>query len=437
MKRRYDVFIVGYYGRGNFGDEQSLRQLRSWIEELAPGCSVGTNAPFDSFGAVFQNCFSVLTAQVVIFGNGNIFQSESSHRSFYAYLFLLLLSRLLLKPTAALSQGIGPLSHLETLLLTCCTVGMVWVSRDGTSPRFARSVSGLDIAELSPPVFMYDENGQDSEYYGAGHEQLIDAPLKNRLVRTDRLHVALEAEKAGVELQLGRAPSKVRRYLDYRRQFTPSEQRRYALRNRRVLRWALRWQLVNDPPFTGLIYSFNPQVFYWLKERPLLIRRGLLDSFSLRLHPRLWFQRLRRGVDAAAAIIREIPGEQLVIVGAKDAPVSVLAESALHYPVCVSTLEPGALAKELSTIERSHFLVALPSPEQEEVGERIAELLPDRTILLCGGSIDALLKRKVYLPRFLHSLGLEWAVTLLFHPERARRLPSVAVGLIRGWKMLR
>lgn len=135
------VFLIGYYGFANAGDEYLLKKTICLMKEVyhtpricvlyrrvnrlkdasKSFLSVTKNPPycnskvlgevtFCARANIFKLLQTLFRADVVAFGGGGVFQTASSWRSIYYYLFLLAIAILARKPTYLVAQGIGPIT---------------------------------------------------------------------------------------------------------------------------------------------------------------------------------------------------------------------------------------------------------------------------------------------------------------------------------------
>ncbi len=118
QKCRFDVFLCGYYGYGNTGDELILESLCSGLhrqdQTLALGalcgpspvcgeaCPVPRRQPFAVLGAIRHS-------RIILLGGGTLLQNRTSHRSLYYYLALLAAARIMKRPYGMLLGGIAPI----------------------------------------------------------------------------------------------------------------------------------------------------------------------------------------------------------------------------------------------------------------------------------------------------------------------------------------
>lgn len=152
------LFLFGYFGRNNFGDEAILYSFLNWcrgrlsgaqfrVLTADPDCTaqrygVEPVAKMDIRGVAR----AVYWSDVVVAPGGGIFQDSSSVRSVFYYLGILLLARFFSRPVFLLSQGMGPLERGWTRKLVRWGlnhfVNRVWV-RDEQALRFVREL-GLE-----------------------------------------------------------------------------------------------------------------------------------------------------------------------------------------------------------------------------------------------------------------------------------------------------
>jgi polysaccharide pyruvyl transferase CsaB len=120
--REMKVLISGYYGFGNVGDEAVLQSIIQGLKknDLAVDITVLSAAPkitaeLNQVKSIFRyNAYKVLQAlvgcDVFISGGGTLFQNSTSNFSFFYYIKLVILAKLLRKKVAVFGQGFGPLT---------------------------------------------------------------------------------------------------------------------------------------------------------------------------------------------------------------------------------------------------------------------------------------------------------------------------------------
>ena len=115
------IFICGYYGFDNLGDEAILRSLIEGIRRQAPETeltvlSATRHQTEEEYGvkAISRNDYRALmhamkTQDVIVFGGGSLLQDVTSSRSILYYLGLMFLAKMHGKPLMMVAQGIGPI----------------------------------------------------------------------------------------------------------------------------------------------------------------------------------------------------------------------------------------------------------------------------------------------------------------------------------------
>jgi len=92
------VLLIGYYGKGNAGDEWLKEKTITLIKKAWPSSGIS-----ESKREFFK-------ADCIVYGGGGLFQNKTSNRSLVYYCFWVLLAWLLRKPVYMIGQGIGPIS---------------------------------------------------------------------------------------------------------------------------------------------------------------------------------------------------------------------------------------------------------------------------------------------------------------------------------------
>ncbi len=115
------IFICGYYGFDNLGDEAILRSLVEGIRSQEPSVeltvlSASRHETEEEYGvkAISRNDYRALmhamkSQDVIVFGGGSLLQDVTSSRSILYYLGLMFLAKLHGKPLMMVAQGIGPI----------------------------------------------------------------------------------------------------------------------------------------------------------------------------------------------------------------------------------------------------------------------------------------------------------------------------------------
>lgn len=115
------IFICGYYGFDNLGDEAILKALIEGIRQQAPDAEVtvlsaSRQKTEEEYGvrAISRNDYRALmhamkNQDLIVFGGGSLLQDVTSSRSILYYLGLMFLGKMHRKPIYMVAQGIGPI----------------------------------------------------------------------------------------------------------------------------------------------------------------------------------------------------------------------------------------------------------------------------------------------------------------------------------------
>jgi exopolysaccharide biosynthesis WecB/TagA/CpsF family protein len=436
-KRPPTIFCIGYYGHSNLGDEVSLGVLKSWMNEIAPHHEVITSLSPRTIKKLLLNYLYLFRAELIVFGNGNLFQSLTSKKSFYFYLSLLFVARICCKPLIALSQGIGPLTQYEQFFLNIIAGRMVWCSRDGTHPRFVRLIKSADLCEGSLNLFQYSSSKEKLSLFQSGHLALLNNKQHTSFISTDRLHIVIAAHQCDIPVQFPDNNSKIINYTEWTKNLCIQKRIQLKNRNKRILKWALRWQGVVKVPQCGLLYSFNPIVISNLRSNPFKIKQGLIDGLGVKILPRFWGTTRLRGVDITQCILTHNKESKILVWGMNPTTYQSYGCPWKHISGYDDEISIKNAITEILEYNPTIVFICQQSPEQEIRGQLLSLYLPHALIILVGGSFDALYGDKKLFPTPIHTLGIEWLLTVFYHPTRISRLPSVVSGIIKGFIKLR
>lgn len=226
-----NIFLFGFYGQGNLGDEilleNSLRLLSEVegiekVSVLSPRLpSFSTNnfeltniSKYDllKLGKVISSCDGIIG------GGGGIFQDETSLRSFLYYTSIVKYALSLKKPVLLLGHGIGPLRSpiSRRIMRKILSSKLVYpVMRDPVSYRYARmfsenAVLSTDLAFVYGPTV--SENAKNMRKLSLSLKEPID-----RIENFSKIFKSLGFEK--IDLLL----------------FFPKEEEKITLKNMRIL----------------------------------------------------------------------------------------------------------------------------------------------------------------------------------------------------------
>lgn len=95
--------------------------------------------------------------------------------------------------------------------------------------------------------------------------------------------------------------------------------------------------------------------------------------------------------------------------------------------------ETHALLEQVKRHKPTVLWIGLPSPRQVLLASEWKRSLPNTTICCVGAAFDLLAGARPMAPRWIQTVGLEWAFRLLVEPRRLwkRYLVDIPVGLVR------
>lgn len=156
-----EVFVSGYYGDKNAGDEAILAGMIKAIRELEPETTftvISKKAAYTralhQVGAVSRNDFkhtwqAGARADLILSGGGSLLQDVTSTKSLVYYLGIMTMGKLLGKPVMLCAQGIGPINRAVSRALTPLVVNGV----DQITVRDPESAATLRrLGVFRPPV---------------------------------------------------------------------------------------------------------------------------------------------------------------------------------------------------------------------------------------------------------------------------------------------
>ncbi|MGN1096085.1 MAG: polysaccharide pyruvyl transferase CsaB [Eubacteriales bacterium] len=184
-KKKKSVVICGYYGYGNAGDEAMLASL---IHSLSENKNISRiyvmsatpKATSEKYGVLSVHrfdyravCNALSSADVMIFGGGNILQDKTSTKSLVYYAEIIRLARVHACRVAICANGIGPVTKKENLkrLKRSLMLSDYISLRDEASYELARELTGRDDIILTSDIVCASDidiqkyNNKKSAYY--------------------------------------------------------------------------------------------------------------------------------------------------------------------------------------------------------------------------------------------------------------------------------
>lgn len=135
-------------------------------------------------------------------------------------------------------------------------------------------------------------------------------------------------------------------------------------------------------------------------------------------------------IDLVEALLAELDGERVYILGGKPGTAEAAAEAlGRRYPGAVFCgvhhgyfQDPEAMARQIGASAPDLLLVCLGSPKQEQFMARYGPMTGAGLAIGCGGWIDIASGRLERAPQAWQRLDLEWAWRFLHQPWRAGRV---------------
>ena len=225
MSKKMNIFLMGYFGFGNAGDNFLLKKSVQFFKEQLPEAKLCVSyEDSEKIISVFEDDMSHISplpfsrkhisqdltycnrrsfsemiialwrAHVLVFPGGSMLQDMTSFRSLFYYVFLLFSYRLFGKKVYLMSQGIGPLNRPLSKWLVLRVLNIC----HGVSLRDVKSVEALKALGVSEKRLML---ASDLAYY---NESAQEAPKQSKEQAKDLLSLFRnESEKKTKKLNLG------------------------------------------------------------------------------------------------------------------------------------------------------------------------------------------------------------------------------------------
>ena len=165
------IFLCGYYGFKNIGDEALVETLYNTIKEINPKLKIDAlsyNIKYTeninglggfSRGSIFKLILKILDSDCIIFGGGSILQDVTSSKSLLYYLGIIFIAKIFKKPVALIGNGFGPVNKsLNKKMVRALLNKVDYISiRDKNAVLRLQSLGIKTKIELSADVtFMID-----------------------------------------------------------------------------------------------------------------------------------------------------------------------------------------------------------------------------------------------------------------------------------------
>lgn len=172
------VFVFGYYGFGNLGDEATLDSIIQLIRKVEPTTKISVlsynsehtkelygveGVSRNKFGSILK---AIWKTDLVISGGGTLLQDVTSRRSLIYYLSLIFISKLFKKEVVFLSNGFGPVSNYQKLTRIICERVDEIILRDSDSKKKMEHIGiKKEITVTSDLTLLLPTNSGPSDYH--------------------------------------------------------------------------------------------------------------------------------------------------------------------------------------------------------------------------------------------------------------------------------
>ena len=159
VRNNYDILISGYYGHNNMGDEamleaiiETFRKERKDIKLVVLSQKPELTTKVHNIKSIYRfDLFEIFKAliktKVYINGGGSLIQDNTSNRSLYYYLTLILMAKLTRTEVMIYANGIGPINSKINRFLTGAILNLV----DVITVRDENSLCELDKLKVRRP----------------------------------------------------------------------------------------------------------------------------------------------------------------------------------------------------------------------------------------------------------------------------------------------
>ncbi len=164
------ILLVGYYLRGNDGDEWLFRKTKLLLTSHFSDVRISLSK------------FSIFKADMIVFGAGGLLQNTTSMRSLVYYLFWAFLANFLHKKVIWLGQGIGPIKGVFSRFISRKILSLAHVIsvRDPASKLFCTRidvpvVESVDLAFYRAKIVTNTHEAHQGLYINVrGHSPALD-----------------------------------------------------------------------------------------------------------------------------------------------------------------------------------------------------------------------------------------------------------------------
>lgn len=148
-----NIFLFGYYGFSNLGDEATLHSIVELIHTIEPKMTINVltyNSEFTkknyNVNAISRNQYisilqSIRKSDLIISGGGTLLQNVTSNRSLFYYLSIILIAKMCRKKVVFFSNGFGPIKLNKRITRFVCNHVDEIILRDEESKKLMQTIN--------------------------------------------------------------------------------------------------------------------------------------------------------------------------------------------------------------------------------------------------------------------------------------------------------
>jgi len=188
------IFLCGYYGFKNIGDEALLETIYNTIKEINPKLKIDAlsyNVKYTekvkglrgfSRGSIIKLISKIMDSDCIIFGGGSILQDVTSSKSLLYYLGIIMLGKFFGKPVALIGNGFGPVNKSFNKKLVRFVLNKVdYISiRDKNAIALLKKLGINSKIELSADIAFMIEGWQEKDAFEIFKRENI--PCCNKMI---------------------------------------------------------------------------------------------------------------------------------------------------------------------------------------------------------------------------------------------------------------
>lgn len=454
-----NLFLVGYYGFGNFGDEWLLEKTKVLLKAHIPEAKFSILKPshrYNWLGLLRQ----VKKADLVVFGGGSLFQDKTSSRSFNFYYHILKKAQALKKQTWLLGHGMGPITNSQNKKKLAAILNKtdLLITRDPESTVFLNKIGVTPTDTLCDLTFLNAKitNTEDTPFETVNR---YHPAIKAALNSTPFLMNATDPKHESIANQLEQPIKKAdQEWAVYNKKLIKNVQKltenakKYNFWVNKKLHQselvssslsivkALKTidSLIKSPKPKTLI-TLNPLIYEscsktperqtYLKTADLILCDGIGIKLKSKQNPPII-----PGVELTEALLQQ--SYKTYLLGAKSEVLETLKSKFKKTNIVGSHhgyfKDSAPIIEDIKSKSPELILVALGTPKQEDFIIALKSRLQKGLIIGVGGTFDVLSGTIKRTPAIIRRIRLEWAYRMLSDPKRLKQVPALLRFLLRS-----